>query len=167
MIKANRLLLAIVFLLFFSTVAFSEWGDVGAELDLGYSSPNKGLLGARVSPMPWSFGLILGSFANYNDFALAYSYHFTNRTGFYAFQSHHYLKSQVGNIWEINTGGGYQDVWIKHLLGYVELGIPIYIGGYRVFRHYRGGIPSNRLKNGDLALVEFRAGFGIGYWFDF
>jgi hypothetical protein len=163
----KRLLFAIIFLLFFSTAAFSEWGDVGAEIDLGYSSPNKGLLGARVSPMPWSFGLILGSFANYSDFALAYSYHFTNRTGFYVFQSHHYLKSQVGNIWEINNGGGYQDVWIKHLLGYVELGIPLYIGGYRVFRHYRGGIPSNRLKNGDLALVEFRAGFGIGYWFDF
>jgi hypothetical protein len=159
-------LFAIVFLLFFSTAAFSEIGDVSAELDLGYSSPNKGLLGARVSPMPLSFGLLLGSFANYGDFAFAYSYHFTNRTGFYVFQSHHFLNSKVGNIWEINTGGGYQDVWIKHLLGYVELGIPLYIGGYQVFRHYTGGIPSNRNKRGDLALVEFRAGFGIGYWFD-
>jgi len=166
---------AIIFLLFFSTAAFSEIGigDVGAEVDLGYSSPNKGLLGARISPVPWSFGVILGSvgvfsgsIANYSDFGLAYSYHFTNRSGFYVFQSHHYLNSKVGNIWEINTGGGYQDVWIKHLLGYVELGIPLYIGGFQVFRHYRGGIPSNRLKNGDLALVEFRAGFGIGYWFD-
>jgi hypothetical protein len=162
----KRLLFAVAFLLLFSTAAFSELGDVGAELDLGYSSPNKGLLGARVSPMPWSFGLLLGSFANYSDLAVAYSYHLTNRTGFYVFQSHHYLNSKVGNIWEINTGGGYQDIWIKHLLGYVEVGIPLYIGGYRIYRHYRGGVPSNRLKNGDLALIEFRAGFGIGYWFD-
>jgi len=168
-------LFAIILLLFLSTTAFSELnvGDVGVEADLGYSSPNKGLLGARISPLPWSFGLILGSvgvfsgsIADYSDFGLAYSYHFTSRTGFYAFQSHHYLNSKVGNIWEINTGGGYQDIWLKHLLGYVELGIPLYIGGFQVFRHYRGGIPSNRNKIGDIALVEFRAGFGIGYWFD-
>jgi len=159
-------LFAIIFLLFLSTAAFSEIGDVGVEADLGYSSPNKGLLGARISPLPWSFGLIIGSFANYADVALAYSYHFTSRTGFYAFQSHHYLNSKIGNIWEINSGGGYQDIWLKHLLGYVELGVPLYIGGYQVFRHYKGGIPSNRNSKGDVALVEFRAGFGIGYWFD-
>jgi len=158
--------IAFAFLLFLSTAAFSEIGDVGLEADLGYSSPNKGLLGARISPAPWSFGLILGSFSNYSDIGLAYSYHFTHRAGFYAFQSHHYLNSKVGNIWEINTGGGYQYVWLKHLLGYVELGIPFYIGGFQVFRHYRRGIPSNRNESGDLALVEFRAGFGIGYWFD-
>jgi len=159
-------LFAIIFLLFFSTAAFS---DAGVEIDLGYSSPNKGLLGARFSPMPWSFGLILGSpvFLNdYSDFGLAYSYHFTNRSGFYVFQSHHYLNSEVGNIWEINTGGGYQDVWLKRLLGYVELGIPFYIGGYQIFRHYKGGIPSNKNNDGDLALVEFRVGIGIGCWFD-
>jgi len=157
----------IVFLIFFSTAAFSEIGDVGVEVDLGISSPNRGLLGARISPVPWSFGISLASFAdNYSDFAIAYSYHFTNRTGFYAFQSHHYLNSKVGNVWEINTGGGYQYVWLKHLLGYVELGIPFYIGGFQVFRHYRNGIPSNRNEKRDLALVEFRAGFGIGYWFD-
>jgi len=169
----KQILFAIAFLLFFSTTAFSEVGDVGIEADLGYSSPNKGLLGARISPLPWSFGLILGSvgvfsgsIANYSDVGLAYSYHFTSRAGFYAFQSHHFLNSKVGNIWEINTGGGYQDIWIKHLLGYVELGIPLYIGGYQIFRHYRGGIPSNKNKDGDIALVAFRAGFGIGYWFD-
>jgi hypothetical protein len=160
----KRLLFAVAFLLFFSTAAFS---DGGIEFDLGYSSPNKGLLGARVSPMPWSFGLLLGSFASYSDFALAFSYHFTNRVGFYAFQSHHYLNSIVGNVWEINTGAGYQYIWRKGFLTYIELGNPLYIGGNRVFRHYKDGIPSNRLKNGDLALVEFRVGFGIGYWFDF
>jgi len=161
----KRLLYTIIFtLLLFSTAAF---GDGGIEFDLGYSAPNKGLLGARVSPMPWSFGLLLGSYSNYSDFAFAYSYHFTSREGFYAFQSHHILNSFVGNVWEINTGGGYQTVWLKRLLGFVELGIPIYVGGYQVFRHYKGGIPSNRATNGDLALVEFRAGFGIGCWFDF
>jgi len=160
-------LFAIIFLLFLSTAAFSEIGDVGVEVDLGVSSPNKGLVGARISPVPWSFGLLLGSIADdFSDFAVAYSYHFTNRTGFYVFQSHHLLKSDVGNIWEINTGGGYQDIWKKHLLGYVELGIPLYIGGFRTFRHYRAGVPSNRNEKGDLALVEFRAGFGIGYWFE-
>jgi len=161
--------IAIAFLLFFSTAAFSELGDVGAEIDLGYSSPNKGLLGVRISPAPWSFGVILGSpvfYNRYSDIALAYSYHFTHRAGFYVFQSHHYLNSKVGNIWEINTGGGYQYVWLKHLLGYVELGIPLYIGGFQVFRYYENGIPSNRDVDGNLALVGFRAGFGIGYWFD-
>jgi hypothetical protein len=159
----KRLSLAIVFAFFFPTAAFS---DTGIELDLGYSSPNKGLLGARFSPMPLSFGLILGSFASYSDFALAYSYHFSNRIGFYAFQSHHYLNSIVGNMWEINTGAGYQDFFTKNFLAYVELGIPLYIGGYSIYRHYKGGIPSNRLKNGDLALFELRAGFGVGYWFN-
>ncbi len=164
-------LIVVIFLLLFSTAAFSDMnvGDVGIEADLGYSSPNKGLLGARISPLPWSFGIIWGSpsfYADYADFGLAYSYHLNGRTGFYLFQSHHILNSKVGKIWEINTGGGYQDIWIKHLLGYVELGIPLYIGGYQVFRHYRGGIPTNRNKDGDRALVAFRAGFGIGYWFD-
>ena len=172
MIKSKHLSLAIIFALFFSTAAYSQVnmsvGDVGLEADLSYSSPNKGFLGARISPLPWSFGIIWGSpsfYATYADIGLAYSYHFTGRTGFYAFQSHHYLNSKVGNIWEINTGGGYQDIWIKHLLGYVELGIPLYIGGYRVYRHYRNGIPANR-SGVDLVLVDFRAGFGIGYWFD-
>jgi len=162
-------LFAIIFLLFLSTATFSEVGDVGIEADLSYSSPNKGFLGARISPLPWSFGVIWGSpsfYANYADLGLAYSYHFTNRVGFYMFQSHHYLNSKVGNIWEINTGAGYQYFFGKHILGYAELGNPLYIGGYQVFRHYKGGIPSNRLKNGDTPLLEFRPGFGVGYWFD-
>jgi len=159
--------IAIVFLLLFSTAAFS---DGGLELDLGYSSPNKGLLGFRYSPMPWSFGVLIGSpfFLNrYSDVGLAYSYHFTNRTGFYMFQSHHYLYSKVGNVWEINTGGGFQYVFRKGFLTYLELGTPFYIGGYRVFRHYKNGEPSIIQKNGDKALVEFRTGLGIGYWFSF
>jgi len=163
-IKSTRF--AIVFLLLFSTAAFS---DDGMELDLGLSSPNKGLLGARFSPMPWSFGLLLGSpfFVNdYLDIALAYSYHFTSRNGFYIFQSHHYLNSEVGNVWEIDTGGGFQHVFRKSLLTYIELANPLYIGGYRVFRHYKDGVPSIIQKNGDKALVEFRAGLGVGYWLD-
>jgi len=158
--------LAVIFALVLSTAAFS---DNGAEVSLGISSPNKGLLGARYSPLPWSFGLLIGSpfFINdYTDFGLALSYHFTNRNGFYIFNSHHYLKSDVGNVWEIDIGGGFQYVFRKGLLTYLEVGNPFYIGGYRVYRHYREGVPSIMQKNGDKALVEFRAGLGVGYWFN-
>jgi len=164
MIKKKFLTFAIVLAL--STTAFS---DNGAEVSLGLSSPNKGLLGARFSPMPWSFGLLLGSpfFINdYTDVGLSLSYHFTNRIGFYIFNSHHYLNSKVGNVWEIDVGGGYQHIFRKGLLTYLELANPFYIGGYRVFRHYKGGVPSIIQKNGDKALVEFRLGLGVGYWFN-
>ena len=161
MIKIKHSLLAIILLF-----ASSAFGNIGFEFDLGYSSPNKGLVGARVSPMPLSFGLIWGSFSNFADFGLAYSYHFSGSTGFYIFQSHHYLNSKVGNIWEFDTGGGGQYIWKKKFLFYAELGIPFYIGGHRIYRYYKEGVPYNRLDNGDVAFVSFRTGFGVGYWFE-
>lgn len=159
----KKLLFVIIFTLFFSTKAFSA---VDVELDLGWSSPNKGLLGARISPMPHSFGIIWGSFSNFIDIGFSYSYHFLERTGPYAFQSHHWLNSDVGNIWEINTGGGFQFTFMKSFLGYIELGIPIYIGDYRIFRYYKGGVPQNDYKNGDVIFLSFRTGIGVAYWFE-
>jgi len=161
----KKLLLTIIFVLLLSGTAFSERGF---EVDLGYLSPNKGVAGIRYSPAPiLSFGFIWGGpFSNYTDFGIAGSYHFLGDEGPYVFQSHHWLNSNVGNMWEINTGGGYQFVFFKKFLVYSEVGIPLYIGGWRVWRYYDDGIPYNR-NSGDLVLVSFRAGFGVGYIFRF
>jgi hypothetical protein len=119
-----------------------------------------------------SAGVILGSFASYGDLAIAASYHFDGHTGFYAFQSHHWLSSDKGsaqNLWEINTGAGWQYVQYrraKGFLGYLEVGIPFYIGGGRVYRNYEGGKPNNRNSDGEMVLVSFRTGIGIGYLFE-
>jgi len=158
-------LLAIIFVLLFSGTAFS---DSGFEIDLGYFSPNKGVAGIRYSPVSTlSFGFIWGGpFSNYTDFGIAGSYHFLGDKGPYVFQSHHLLNSYVGNMWEINTGGGYQFLFLKRFLVYSELGIPFYIGGWRVWRYYDDGIPYNR-NGSDLVLTSFRAGLGIGYIFRF
>jgi len=160
----KNLLLIAIFVLLLADAAFS---DPGVEFDLGYFSPNKGMVGARYSPAPiLSFGLLWGGPVDYTDFGIAYSYHFWNDTGPYVFQSHHILSSDVGNMWEINTGGGYQQLFFKRFLAYAEVGIPFYIGGYRIWRYYDGGMPSNR-DHGDLVLTSFRAGIGVGYIFRF
>ncbi|MDR2580016.1 MAG: hypothetical protein LBC85_03365 [Fibromonadaceae bacterium] len=156
----KSLLFAIVFALLLSSPAFAI--DRSLEFDIGYSSPNKGLAGIRFWPEPnWSFGFIWGSFSFYNDysdFGIAGSHHFYGYTGPYVFQSHHWLNSKVGNIWEISTGGGYQQLLGKNFLVYTELGIPLYIGGGKIWRYYKGGVPRNK----DV-LFSFRAGFGVGY----
>jgi len=157
--------LLFVFVLLFSGTAL---GDAALELSAGISSPNKGLVGVKFSPMPWSYGAILGSFANYSDFGIAGSYHFTGYRGFYVFSSHHWLNSDKGfakNVWEIDTGAGYQYVWKKAFLFYAELGIPVYIGNGKVYRYYEAGNPYNRVSGGDIVLVSFRTGLGLGYIF--
>lgn len=161
----KNLLLTIIFVLLLSSTAFSE---DGFEIDLGYLSPNKGTIGIRYSPASiLSFGLIWGGpFSNYIDFGIAGSFHFLGDNGPYVFQSHHLLNSDVGNMWEINTGGGYQILFLKSILVYAEVGIPLYIGGWRVWRYYDDGIPYNR-SSVDLVLTSFRAGFGVGYLFRF
>jgi hypothetical protein len=161
----RRLLTAFIFVSLFSGAAF---GDAALELSAGLSSPNKGLVGVKFSPMPWSYGFILGSFSNYSDFGVAGSYHFSGYRGFYVFSSHHWLSSDKGyvkNVWEIDTGGGYQYVWRRVLLIYAEIGIPVYIGGGKVYRYYEAGNPYNRVSGGDMVLVSFRTGIGIGYIF--
>jgi hypothetical protein len=166
----KHLLQAVILALFLHGFAFSQYG---LEIDAGLSSPNKGLLGVRFYPSPTlSAGVILGSFASYGDFAVAASYHVYGHTGLYIFQSHHWLsadKGSVQNLWEINTGAGVQYVQYagpKGFLGYVELGIPLYIGGGRVYRNYEGGIPNNRNSDGEMVVVSFRLGLGIGYLFE-
>jgi len=161
----KKSLFTIILVLLLSGTAFSERG---VEVDLGYLSPNKGTLGVRYSPASvLDFGIIWGGpFSKYTDFGIAASYHFINDNGPYIFQSHHYLNSDVGNMWEITTGGGYQLVFYKGILAYAEVGIPFYIGGWRVWRYYDDGVPYNR-NSGDLVLVSFRAGFGVGYIFRF
>jgi len=161
----RNLPLAIIFVLLLSGTAFS---DSGLEIDLGYLSPNKGVAGIRYSPVPaLSFGFIWGGpLSNYTDFGIAGSFHFFGYDGPYVFQSHHWLNSDVGNMWEINTGGGYQILFLKNILAYLEVGIPFYIGGWQVWRYYDDGIPYNRSAN-DLVLTSFRAGFGVGYIFRF
>jgi hypothetical protein len=160
----------IILLLLLPSFALS---DSGIEVDAGFSSPNKGLLGVRFYPAQnLSAGIILGSFASYGDFAIAASYHFDGFTGFYAFQSHHWLSSDKGsasNVWEINTGAGYQYVLgrrNKGFLGYVEVGIPFYISEGNVYRNYEGGRPRNRNSDGEMVLVSLRTGLGIGYLFE-
>jgi hypothetical protein len=69
-------------------------------------------------------------------------------------------------MWEFTTGGGYQQFFKKGFLGYVELGIPFYVGGGRLYRSYDSGIPKNRYSNGDIILFSFRSGFGFGYRFE-
>jgi len=151
-------------MLFLSSAAFSERGF---EFDLGYFSPNKGTAGIRYTPAPiLSFGFVWGGPLDYTDFGIAASYHFWSDEGPYAFQSHHWLNSDVGNIWEINTGVGYQFLFFKRFLVYSEVGIPFYIGGWQVWRYYDGGVPYNR-NQGDLVLTSFRAGIGVGYLFRF
>jgi len=139
------------------------------EVSGGLSSPNKGLVGVRYSPMPyWSFGPLLGSFANYTDIGISGSFHFIGYSGFYVFSSHHLLLSDKGpakTVWEIDTGGGFQYVWDLGILAYVELGVPVYIGGGQVWRHYESGRTYNRAFEGDIVLVAFRAGLGLGYKF--
>jgi hypothetical protein len=159
----KKLLLAIIFVLLLEGTAFS---DNALEIDLGYLSPNKGTVGIRFSPASiLSFGFIWGGpFAKYTDFGIAGSYHFLDYEGPYVFQSHHWLSSDVGNMWEINTGGGYQVLFLKKILVHVEVGIPIYIGGWQVWRYYSDGVPYSR-DGGDLVLTSFRAGFGVGYIF--
>jgi hypothetical protein len=160
----KKLLLTIIFVLLLSGTAFSE---SGFEFDLGYFSPNKGVAGIRYSSAPiLSFGLIWGGPLKYTDFGIAASYHFWNDEGPYAFQSHHWLNSDVGNVWEINTGVGYQFIFFKRFLVYSEVGVPLYIGGWSVWRYYDGGIPYNR-NYGDLVLTSFRTGLGVGYLFRF
>lgn len=161
----KNLPLAAIFVLISFGTAFSE---SGMEIDLGYFSPNKGVVGIRYSPaVPLSFGFIwVGPFSNYTDFGIAGSFHFWSDEGPYVFQSHHLLKSNVGNMWEINTGGGYQFLFLKRILLYSEVGIPLYIGGWRVWRYYDDGIPYNR-NSGHLVLTSFRAGLGVGYIFRF
>jgi len=156
-------LLTIIFVLLLSGTAFSE---IGLEFDAGYLSPNKGVAGVRYLPVPnLSFGFIWGGpFSNYTDFGIAGSYHFSGDEGPYVFQSHHWLNSNVGNIWEINSGGGYQFLFLKKILVYLEAGIPFYIGGWQVWRYYDDGIPYNR-SSGDLVLTSLRVGLGMGYVF--
>jgi len=158
----KRLLFAITFITLYAGHAF---GETAAEVNVGLSSPNKGLVGARFSPMPWSYGLFLGSFADYTDFGVSASYHFDNYEGFYLFSGHHLLLSDKGpakTVWEIDTGVGYQLVWRIGFLVYAELGVPIFIGGGKVWRHYEAGRPYNRVADGDIVLVSFRTGLGIG-----
>jgi len=160
----KKLLLTIIFVLLLAGAAFS---DPGVEFDLGYFSPNKGMVGVRYTPAPvLSLGLLWGGPVDYMDFGIAYSYHFWNDAGPYIFQSHHILSSDVGNIWEINTGGGFQFLFFKGLITYAEVGVPFYIGGWQVWRYYDGGRPYNR-ESGDLVLTSFRAGIGVGYIFRF
>ncbi|GBU24824.1 hypothetical protein R83H12_01480 [Fibrobacteria bacterium R8-3-H12] len=161
----KNLLPVVIFVLMSFGTAFSE---SGLEFDLGYFSPNKGVVGIRYSPATaLSFGFIWGGpFSNYTDFGIAGSFHFLSDKGPYVFQSHHWLNSKVGNMWEINTGGGYQFLFLKRILVYAEVGIPFYIGGWQVWRYYDNGIPYNR-SAGDLVLTSFRAGLGVGYIFRF
>jgi len=161
----KRLLLAFIFVLFFAGTAFS---DTFLEFNAGLSSPNKGLVGARLSPMPFSYSIFLGSFADYTDIGIAGSYHFTGYKGFYVFSGHHYLGSDKGPakiVWEIDTGAGYQYVWRSGFLIYAELGIPVYVGGGKIYRYYESGRPYNRVSGGDVVLVSFRTGLGIGATF--
>ncbi|MDR2732883.1 MAG: hypothetical protein LBB36_06655 [Fibromonadaceae bacterium] len=157
-------------LLLCSSLAFSQTLESSLEFDVGISSPNKGLVGARFYPMPsWSAGIIWGSVSSFADFGIAGSYHFSGISGAYIFQSHHWLNADKDkdnkNIWEICTGGGYQRAWRNGILAYVELGIPLYIGD-RVYRNYKNGAPTNIDSNGDMVLISFRTGAGIGYKID-
>jgi len=148
------------------------------EADVGFSSPGKGLLGARLWPTEtFSGGVIFGSIPafGYVDLALSYSYHFFGHTGVYIFQSLHWLNSDKSSVLEINTGGGYQHVFLNNFLIYAEIGIPIYIGEGGVYRDYKGGVPRNEIfyynNQGepqdykDAVLFSIRTGFGIGYMF--
>ncbi|MDR3002509.1 MAG: hypothetical protein LBU89_14775 [Fibromonadaceae bacterium] len=162
----KRLLHVITLVLLLSGSAFSDIGS-GLELNLGLSSPNKGLLGVRFVPVSaWSFGLILGSFSSYFDVGIAGSFHFSGQDGAYVYHSHHLLNSKVGNLWEINTGGGYQRFFTKNFLAYAEAGIPIYIGGWKVWRFYKEGRPYSRDEDNDAVLISLRAGLGVGYVFE-
>ena len=160
----KNLLLAIIFVLLLSGTAFSS--ERALEIDLGYFAPNKGTIGVRYSPASTvSFGVIWGGpFEKYTDFGIAGSYHFWGYLGPYVFHSHHLLNSHVGNMWEINTGGGWQIHFMKSFLAYAEVGIPFYIGGWQIWRFYDNGVPKNR-NDLDLVLTSFRAGFGVGYIF--
>ncbi|MDR1760516.1 MAG: hypothetical protein LBR60_08340 [Fibrobacter sp.] len=163
----KKFLAAIAFSLLFSSTAFAQ-SFPAVEVDVGYSSPNKGLLGVRYSPLEnWSFGVILGSFfGDFHDYGLSYSYHLNGRrSGFYIFQSHHMLISDVGNVWEIVTGGGFEYVMGNGFLAYGEFGIPLYVGGYKLWRYYRNGVPYNKY-DGDKVMLSFRSGIGIGYRFE-
>jgi hypothetical protein len=157
-------------ILLFSMSAFGEKSIVELELEptAGTASPNKGLVGIRLYTMPtWSFGLIWGTlpFYDYNDFGLAASYHFLGQTGPYIFSSHHALFSEHGAIWEICTGGGYQHRTLSKILLYAEAGIPFYVSGGNVWRHYSNGVAYNRVSYGDVVLFDIKAGLGIGFIF--
>ncbi len=163
----KKFLVIVVFSFLFSGTALAQ-SFPAIEVDAGYSSPNKGLLGVRYSPWEkWSFGIIVGSFfGDFHDYGLAYSYHLNGRrTGFYIFQSHHMLISDVGNVWEIVTGGGFEYVMDNGFLGYGEFGIPLYVGDYKLWRYYRNGVPYNEY-DGDDVMISFRMGLGIGYRFE-
>jgi len=148
------------------------------EVDAGFSSPGKGLLGARFWPMQTlSAGVILGSIPvfGYTDLALAYSYHFYGHTGIYIFQSIHWLGSDKTNVLGVDTGLGYQHVFFNNFLIYAEIGIPLYIAD-GVYRDYKGGEPRNEIiycneSKGecydykDKVFFSIRTGFGIGYMF--
>ena len=158
----KNLLLAIILTLLCAVSAHSE---AAIEANVGTSSPNKGLVGLRFSPLPWSAGIILGSFASYTDIGISGSYHFSTHEGIYVFSAHHLLLSDTGpaqTVWEIDTGVGYQYIWKIGLMVYAELGIPFFVGGGQVWRHYEAGRPYNRVPNGDMVFVSFRAGAGIG-----
>ncbi len=155
----------LLFVLLLSSAAFSE---TAVEISAGLSSPNKGLFGVKYSPMPFSYGPIFGSFGNYLDIGVALSYHFFGYNGPYIFSSHHWLNSNKGpakNTWEIDTGAGYQLVFKDMILIYAELGIPFFIGGGKVWRHYESGRPYNRAADGDIILVSLRTGIGVGVTF--
>jgi len=148
------------------------------EVDGGFSSPGKGLVGARFWPIQtFSAGVILGSIPafGYADLALAYSYHFYGHTGIYVFQSIHWLGSDKSNIFEVGTGLGYQHVFFSNFLIYAEIGVPIYIGDGGVYWDYKGGVPRNEIfyydDSGyphdykDEVFFTIRSGFGVGYMF--
>jgi len=148
------------------------------EIDAGFSSPGKGLVGARFWPLQtFSAGVILGTIPTfgYADLALAYSYHFFGQTGVYAFQSIHWLNSDKFNVFEIATGIGYQHVFFSNFLIFAEIGVPVYIGNGGVYRDYRSGEPRNKIfyykDNGELqdykddVFFTIRTGFGVGYMF--
>jgi hypothetical protein len=166
----KRLFPAIILVLFLSNPSFGFDGDFdrALEIDAGFSSPGKGLLGVRFYPFQLlSVGVILGTLPvfDYIDAALAYSIHFTGSIGIYAFQSIHWLNAdRTGNTLEFDTGAGYQII-LRKFLGYAEIGIPLYYNN-GFYRHYENGIPRNRVSHEDQALFSIRLGLGVGYIFE-
>ncbi len=133
----------------------------GLEVNAGWASPGKGLLGIRYGLMDsrLSLGLLFGGVGTEidYDFGAGYSYHPWGRTGGYVFQSHHWLHSQE-DVWEVATGLGYQYQWSNGLLLYGETGVPFYAGHGHYYSDYEAG----ELDNSGILL---RLGFGLGYEF--
>jgi len=180
----KRLPLVAFFIVLFFGYANSE---KGIELDLGFLSRNKGLLGARFLPSEnWSVGVLWGLTGRVVpfdlDLGIAYSYHFLGWSGPYIYQSHHWLHFNEGttriifdeqghlikkeyptkNAWELNTGLGYQYLWNNGILVFAELGVPIYAANGSYYRYYE---PGGFFDNNNDVLFTIKFGFGIGYIF--